>query len=410
LNINISKKVFAPVYLKHHALENTDRYLILYGGAGSGKSVFASQKILFRLLKEKNQRFLVVRKVAATLKNSVYELLKDTISRWGLYPYFTVTKSPLEITCNLNGNKILFVGIDDPEKLKSIAGITSIWVEEATELTQEDFQQLDLRLRGKTKTYKQIIITFNPISEHHWLKKYFFDNTPEHTTIIKTTYLDNPFLDDSYKRTLENLKNKDENYYRIYALGEFGQLGKMVYPNYSIKDFDISLLDNFYYGNDFGFNDPMAWIEVAYDKKAETIYVCREFKKSGLTTSDLAQELKKRMSLRDILICDSAEPDRIEELRRAGFKNARPTKKGRNSINFGIDWIKSRKLIIHPSCVEFIKEIQTYQYMKDNKTNEYLDKPVDANNHLLDALRYALNMEMNKNHRRIGLSKHAFGL
>ncbi|WP_027724632.1 PBSX family phage terminase large subunit [Tuberibacillus calidus] len=410
MNINISKKVFAPVYLKHHALENTDRYLILYGGAGSGKSVFASQKILFRLLKEKNQRFLVVRKVAATLKNSVYELLKDTISRWGLYPYFTVTKSPLEITCNLNGNKILFVGIDDPEKLKSIAGITSIWVEEATELTQEDFQQLDLRLRGKTKTYKQIIITFNPISEHHWLKKYFFDNTPEHTTIIKTTYLDNPFLDDSYKRTLENLKNKDENYYRIYALGEFGQLGKMVYPNYSIKDFDISLLDNFYYGNDFGFNDPMAWIEVAYDKKAETIYVCREFKKSGLTTSDLAQELKKRMSLRDILICDSAEPDRIEELRRAGFKNARPTKKGRNSINFGIDWIKSRKLIIHPSCVEFIKEIQTYQYMKDNKTNEYLDKPVDANNHLLDALRYALNMEMNKNHRRIGLSKHAFGL
>ncbi len=351
-----------------------------------------------------------MRKVAATLKNSVYELLKDTISRWGLYPYFTVTKSPLEITCNLNGNKILFVGIDDPEKLKSIAGITSIWVEEATELTQEDFQQLDLRLRGKTKTYKQIIITFNPISEHHWLKKYFFDNTPEHTTIIKTTYLDNPFLDDSYKRTLENLKNKDENYYRIYALGEFGQLGKMVYPNYSIKDFDISLLDNFYYGNDFGFNDPMAWIEVAYDKKAETIYVCREFKKSGLTTSDLAQELKKRMSLRDILICDSAEPDRIEELRRAGFKNARPTKKGRNSINFGIDWIKSRKLIIHPSCVEFIKEIQTYQYMKDNKTNEYLDKPVDANNHLLDALRYALNMEMNKNHRRIGLSKHAFGL
>lgn len=162
----LTNDIYYPLY------KDTSRYLVLYGGAGSGKSVFAAQKILVRMLTEQPHRFLVARKVARTLRFSVFSLFQDMIAQWELTPLFKVNKSDMTITC-INGNQILFAGLDDPEKLKSIAGITGIWIEEASELEQKDFQQLDLRLRGPTKYYKQIILTFNPISALHWLKKVF---------------------------------------------------------------------------------------------------------------------------------------------------------------------------------------------------------------------------------------------
>lgn len=401
MNINISKKVFAPIYLKNNILENDDRYLICYGGAGSGKSFFLTQKHIYRMLAEKEFKLLVIRKYAVTLKDSVFALFKTVIESWGLSKYFKITKSPMEIICLLNGNQIIFKGLDDSEKIKSIAGITSIWVEEANEISQEDFQQLDLRLRGKTKGYKQICISFNPVSENHWLKKYFFDEKVPSTTILKTTYLDNPFLDESYKQALNNLKEKDYNYWNVYANGNWGQLGKLVYTNYEIKDFDESTLDNFYWGCDFGFNDESAYVKIAFDKKRELIYVCEEFKQAGLTNTDLIEKMKKQINKRDFIICDSAEPDRILEIKRAGFRNARGTVKGPGFKNYGIDWIKSKKIIIHPTCSEFIKEIQSYQYMKDRKNDKYLDKPQDGNDHLMDAFLYSLNLEITQNKNTI---------
>lgn len=210
-------------------VDNRSRYLVLYGGAGSGKSFTAAQKIVIRMLEEKGHKFLIVRKVANTLRNSVFSLIREVISEWGLTDYFKINKSDMRITCEINGNEILFAGIDDPEKLKSIHGVTGMWIEEASELTQEDFQQLDLRLRGFTKNYKQIIISFNPISSLHWLKELFFDKKKKNSTVVHSTYLNNKFIDDSYKEVLESMKNEDEYYYMVYALGEWGIIGKTIF-------------------------------------------------------------------------------------------------------------------------------------------------------------------------------------
>lgn len=212
----------------HPILDDENRYLILYGGAGSGKSVAAAQKLIIRMLEERGHKFLVLRKVANTIRNSVWSLLRGTMADWGVSHLFKVNKSDMDITC-ANGNQIVFAGLDDVEKLKSIHGITGMWVEEASELLQEDFQQLDLRLRGFTKNYKQIMVSFNPISITHWLKDVFFDKRKPNATVVHTTYLDNMFIDDEYKRTLESLKEQDPYYYMVYALGEWGIVGNTVF-------------------------------------------------------------------------------------------------------------------------------------------------------------------------------------
>lgn len=388
VKIKISKKVFAPIYLKNEALDIKDRYLILYGGAGSGKSYFATYKVLYRLLTEKKHKFLVIRKVAATLKDSVFDLFVSTIEAWGLSKLFKITKNPMEITC-VNGNKIIFKGLDDPEKIKSISGVTSVWVEEASELTREDFQQLNLRIRGKNlRNYVQYLITFNPISETHWLKKDFFDRKQPSTTIIKTTYLDNPFLDDSYINSLENLKNMDHQYYRIYALGEWGSLGNLVYSNYSIEDIplDLDYYDEIYNGIDFGWNDPTAFVKVGV--KDGNIYILDELYRRELTNPEVIELLKDKLTPKEWIIGDSSEPDRIREFQRAGYRMS-GAKKGKNSIRHGIDFIRSKKVYIHPNCINFINEIQSYKY-KEDKNGQVFEDPVDFNNHLLDALRYAL--------------------
>lgn len=207
----------------YHLLSDTNRYEILYGGSGSGKSVFASQKIILRTVGEEKHRFLCIRKVANTLRSSVYQILIDCISDLGLRSEFEINKTEMRFTHTPTGNEILLAGLDDVERLKSIAGITSIWVEEATELNEGDFDQIDLRLRGETVNYKQIILSFNPIDERHWLKIRFFDNKPDNATVLKTTFKDNHFIDDEYRIVLEQKASVSPNLYRIYYLGEWGK-------------------------------------------------------------------------------------------------------------------------------------------------------------------------------------------
>ena len=212
---------FNDAYIPY--LKNQKRYEIYYGGAGSGKSHFVAQKIIYRTLKERGHRYLIVRKVARTNRHSTYDLLRSVISGWKLNPLFKIDKTELDITLQVRGiseNQILFTGLDDVEKLKSIAGITDIWIEEASEITPEDFMQLDLRLRTQSNYPNQIILSFNPVSEYSWLKKRFFDQHVENASILKTTYKDNRFLGDDYKQVIEGLKDQDPTYYQIYALGE----------------------------------------------------------------------------------------------------------------------------------------------------------------------------------------------
>lgn len=243
---NVLNKTVLPVYKPHFRDKN--RYNIYKGGAGAGKSRFIAQKILYRIIYQNNHRFLVVRKVKDTMKASVFQLFKDYIYSWGVESKFKITESPMKITHVATGNTILFMGVDNPEKLKSIEKITSVWIEEASELDEADFNELDRRLRGNLPNYKQILISFNPISHLHWLKSRFFDNPPDNCTVIETTYLDNPKLSEDDINVLLEMKKYDEQQYRIYALNEWGVLNqKIIHHKYDYtKHISTKTINDFY--------------------------------------------------------------------------------------------------------------------------------------------------------------------
>ncbi|MDN4094357.1 PBSX family phage terminase large subunit [Brevibacillus agri] len=225
--LKLKKSHFNKIYWP--LISDKSRYEVMYGGAASGKSFFVAQKIVYRVLVESNHKFLIIRKVGTTLRHSVFEEIKKAISNWNVEHMFTINKTEMTITC-ANGNQIVFKGLDDPVKLKSIQGVTGIWIEEAAEITQKDFQELDRRMRGRNKHNKQIIITFNPVSASHWLKSYFFDRKIESCSITKSTYLDNKFVDKGTLIALQTLKETDPEEYEVYALGNWGTTDKTLLP------------------------------------------------------------------------------------------------------------------------------------------------------------------------------------
>lgn len=230
MEVAIPKNAFNPLYLPL-LREEECRYLVLYGGAGSGKSVFAAQRLLVRLLEKPLCNLLVVRAVAAANRDSTFALFRQVIARWGLEGLFKWTDSDMRITC-ANGNSVIFKGLDNTEKLKSVTfpkgELTDIWVEEASEIEEQDFNQLDLRLRGRGGG-RQITLTFNPVSPLHWLKRRFFDRKDPRAVVQKSTYRDNRFLDQAYKETLEGYRETDPYYYQVYCLGEWGVSSQSVF-------------------------------------------------------------------------------------------------------------------------------------------------------------------------------------
>ena len=236
IHIRLKKRVFNPHFYKY--IDNTSRYLIFYGGAGSGKSYFIAQRYILKMLQDKCN-LLVVRKTGKSNRDSTFALFKQIISKWNISQYFKINESDLRIKNIINNNEIVFAGLDDVEKLKSITfsngELTNIWIEEASEILESDFNQLDIRLRGKG-TKKQIVISFNPIDINHWIKKKFFDTPSKDITISHSTYKDNNFLDSEYKKVLESYKESDEYYYNVYCLGEWGVLGKTVFNAKILND------------------------------------------------------------------------------------------------------------------------------------------------------------------------------
>jgi phage terminase large subunit len=362
---------------------------LLYGGAGSGKSVFAAQKIIIRCLKESNHKFLLIRKVARTIRGSQFALLKDLINNAGLFEFFYIRESDLSIVCKLNGNSIISAGMDDREKIKSIHGITSLWIEEATELDINDFRQLDLRLRGKTDFYKQVIMTFNPVDINHWLNTTMLKNSIK----LKSTYRDNKFIDADYYNVLEELKEQNPDYYKIYALGEWAAKRSLVYQPFEILKEYPSHFDEVIYGLDFGFNNPAAFIEIGiYDNH---YYLTEQFCESRLTTQDLIQRIyKSGYKDKRKVYCDSAEPGKIQELSLAKI-NALPAEK---SVKDGIDFLKSCRIYSRESNKNINKEVLSYSYSQD-KNGNILDEPVKFNDHCLDAIRYAVFTHRHKKSR-----------
>ena len=371
--------------------EAKTRFVINYGGAGSGKSYSQTQHEIIKCL-HSQEKVLVIRKIGATLKNSVIDLFNSILTQWGLSDIYTENKS-LQFIQFVNGSQILFKGMDDPEKIKSIAGITRIWCEEASELTFEDMKQLNLRLRGRTNL--QMTLTFNPISEEHWIKSHFFDTRSirEKTTILRTTYKDNKFIDDEYKKEIESYKDFDENYYKIYALGEWGlQTKGRIFPDWE-ECVEMPDVDRTWYGLDFGFsNDPTAIVQVC--KHQDRLYFDEICYRTELTTSDIANLLKKSGYHGQTVICDSASPMAIEELRRMGIAAVK-CYKPKGSINSGIDFLRKSKIVITQRSSNIKKENRYYQWDTDRK-GEQLAEPKDFCNHLMDAMRYAVSL----NHAR----------
>lgn len=369
-------------------LQKSDkRFVINYGGAGSGKSFSQTQHEIIKCL-QKHEKLLVIRKVASTLKDSVISLFTSILNSWGLQDYYTENKATQFIKF-ANCSEILFKGMDDPEKIKSIAGITRIWIEEASELTQADFSQLNLRLRGKEGL--QLTLTFNPIDEEHWIKSYFFDNPTvnEKTNIIRTTYKDNKFIDEAYKAELEGYQFIDKNYYKIYALGEWGGITEgRIFPIWEQID-SFPEIDGFWYGLDFGYsNDPTAIVKTI--KWRERTYFDEICYQTGMTNGDIANLFKSIGYFGELIICDSAEPKSIEELRRLGL-NAVLADKGQGSIMAGIDYLKRQKILVSKRSLNIIKENRYYQWTQD-KNGKWLPKPKDFMNHIIDACRYAYSL------------------
>lgn len=323
------------------------RFSISYGGAGSAKSYSTAQKLVERITTEYSpemeHRILVCRKVANTLKKSVFALFRDVISRMGAYNDFSFNKSDLIITFKKNGNTLMFVGLDDIEKLKSIQGITSIWIEEASETERGDILELNRRLRGHTPYYKQIIITFNPISHLHWLKEHFFDTPATNVSIFKTTYLDNSFIDDEYKQELEDIKRYDEQQYRIYALGEWGVLNGNIIHHRFKSDVHITdkTVDDFYVldiGIDFNIGGCVAVVECEHQGLS---HIVEDF--YTYDTENMAIELKNRYPNKEVTLypdvsgghrhTNSTKTD-IDILRDAGFYCVVPTENGATSTRY----------------------------------------------------------------------------
>lgn len=376
----------------------TNRTEVYYGGAGSGKSVFAAQKIVIKALKGK-RKVLVIRKVARTQKESCFTVIKDVLSSLNILDKCTINKSTLDITFP-NGSVFLFKGMDDSEKIKSIANITDIWIEEATELNLDDFTQLNLRLRASVPNL-QMILSFNPVSKANWCYQTFFAKKTD-AFVLKTTYKDNKFLPRAYIESLEKMIETNYTYYKIYALGEFCSLDKLIYTNWEEKEFNIhELISTKKYvtltGLDFGFtNDPTALVVSLCDSSSKELYIFDEYGNVGMTNPEIAEVLKSMGYSKNVIMADSAEQKSIEEIRRAGITKIKACKKSPDSVKHGIQQLQQYKIYVHPKCVGVITELQNYSWKKDKQTGEYINEAVDQFNHYLDALRYSMQIVRGK--------------
>ncbi|HBF5910196.1 TPA: PBSX family phage terminase large subunit [Clostridioides difficile] len=402
INLEINPDVFNPIYLKHQ-LNNNNRYQIYFGGSSSGKSFSLAQRTVLDVFKG-NRNYLIVRNVQSTLKRSCLNEITKAISNFKLNEYFQVNKTDMIITCKLNNKQILFCGLDDVEKVKSITPIdgviTDIWVEEATETDYKAVKQLDKRLRGKSKVVKRLTLSFNPILKDHWLYTEYFDIweddkqyvEKDNVSILKTTYKDNKFLAEDDIKALEN--ESDKYYYEVYTLGNWGVLGAVIFKNWRVEDFsDIeNTFDNFRHGIDWGFaDDPFAYVKSHYDRMRRKLYICDEIEAVGLLNREAAPLVSKKAN-RELVICDNASPKDVAEFNDLRV-NAVSARKGAGSIEYGIKFLQGLEIIIHPRCQNFKNEINKYKY-KEDKNGNILPIAVDKDNHLIDALRYSLENDM----------------
>lgn len=380
------------------------RYRVCKGSRASKKSKTTALNNITRLMEYPQANLLCVRKTYRTLKDSCFTELKWAIHRLGVDAWWDIKESPLEMTYKPTGQKILFRGLDDPLKVTSITvevGVLCwLWIEEAYEISSEaDFDTLDESIRGEVPPglFKQITLTFNPWNEHHWIKHRFFDAAPDPDILAMTTnYLCNEWLDAADKKVFETMKRNNPRRYRVAGLGDWGIVDGLVYENWEERLFSIDEVRKTpgiksAFGLDFGYtNDPTALFCGLIDTSSKTLWVFDEIYKPGMSNEDIAKAIIEAGYAKERIRADSAEPKSIDRLYALGLSHIRRARKGKDSINNGIDFIQDYKIFIHPKCVNFLTEIGNYTWDTDTKTGKKLNRPIDDFNHLMDAMRYAL--------------------
>ncbi len=378
------------------------RYRVVKGSRASKKSKTTALWYITNMMKYKDANTLVIRKTFRTLKDSCFTELKWAINRLGVLKHWKITESPLELEYIPTGQKIYFRGLDDPLKVTSITVnngfLCWLWIEEAYEISNEDdFNVLDESIRGKVNDnlFKQITLTFNPWNEHHWIKKRFFDSQDTNVLAITTNYLCNEWLDSADKIVFDTMKKNNPRRYQVAGLGEWGIVDGLVFENFEELDFDINQIRQLpniksAFGLDFGYtNDPTAFWCGLVDTNNKIIYVFDEIYEKGLQNEAIYNEILQKGYSKEKITADCSEPKSIDRLRELGLYHIKGARKGKDSIIHGIDFILEFKIVIHPRCVNFLREISNYTWDTD-RYGKKINKPIDDFNHLMDAMRYAL--------------------
>lgn len=398
------QRIYLPDYIGkgYKAFWNfKGRYRVCKGSRASKKSKTTALWYIYNLMKYPDANLLVVRKTYRTLKDSCYKELKWAVNRLHVDHLWAFALNPLEATYKPTGQKIYFRGLDDPLKVTSITVevgcLCWAWLEEAYEvLKEDDFNILDESIRGRVPDglFKQWTITFNPWNEHHWLKKRFFDTPDDDTLAMTTNYMCNEWLDEADKRLFERMKVQNPRRYAVAGLGGWGIVDGLVYENWKEEAFDLDEIRQkpgivSVFGMDFGYtNDPSTLFCGLLDKANKRLFVFDEMYQKGMSNKAIADKVKEMGYYKERITADSAEPKSIDELKSYGMR-VKAALKGRDSVQNGIQWIQDLKIIIHPRCVNFITEISNYTWDQDKFGNK-LNVPIDDFNHLLDAMRYAL--------------------
>ena len=389
IQLNLNKRLFTPKAYPY-IFDYSHRWEFWYGGAASSKSYSITQKLIIRACREKIT-IAVCRRYGSTLRNSCFSLFKEILAKWKLTSYVKIKETDMSIEFP-NGSKIIHLGLDDEQKLLSINNVGCFWIEEAFEVQREIVEQINLRMRAKNEN-QQIIMSWNPISRNSWIFDFVEVNPPKDSIKLHFTFKDNPFISQEYIDAMEEMRVRNPAKARIYYYGEYGVNPEgLVLTNWREQEFNPMELAaaglEHRAGIDLGWIDKTAIIDSLYDRENRIIYVFNEFYKSGCQLSEIADAIGEMNLKKTKIYVDSSEPRSIQFLKNEGI-NAVGCTKGKDSVKAGLMFLQDNLIIVHPSCRNFIMELENFSYIKSKQTGEWTEDTTHEYSHAIDACRYA---------------------